>query len=411
MSKIVPFLLTLGLLAHSAMGAQFRSRAQGVPGVLASNTVGVGDIWVTVGASSYFRIQPVSNQRLAKLVDTVYRNDFRLLYGSGNRLHRDLLLAPNVGATLGLANFLHLEVEGIPWDGEKLGASTARLKITTPGNDNLRIFGVAVILSATLSTEEDIYSKAESTPGFDPMLYVGVAADLDLVKVIHALPVKAYFNYANLDDYRLVHAYSQHQFRCAMEYMGNRRNWFIRGGAMLYKPLPTQFNPNPPGGFLPTIYEIGMGYRAAMGDKLTFTVDFTMDPIHPISFFDRETGKPPRLQIGFEAPLVFNETRAEAIRALIFNEEQRKSFREKVAKNAAQKKGQPDSASTATSAAASGSAASAAGLKVEEIGLEERKATQSKDVFKGVFDEAEVEVTEKRKQIRNELKQIEDLLE
>jgi hypothetical protein len=401
MSKIGLFLLTLGLLAHSAMAAQLRSRAQGVPGLLASNTVGLGDIWVTVGSSSYFRIKPVSNQRLAKMVDTVYRNDFRLLYGSGNKLHRDLILVPNVGAALGLANFLHLEVEGVPWDGEKLGASTARLKVTTPGNDNLRISGMAVVLSATLSTEEDIYSKAESTPGFDPLLYFGVIADLDLVKLFHGFPVKAYLNYVNLDDYRLVHAYTQHQFRFAAEYMGNRKNWFIRGGAMLYKPLATQFNPNPTGGFLPTLYEFGVGYRAAMGDRLTFTADFTFDPIHPVSFYDRETGKPPKLQIGFEAPLVFNETRTEAMRALIFNEEQRKKFRVKMAKNVALKKGQPDSAATA----------SAAGLKVEEISLEERKATQSKDVFKGVFDESEVEVMEKRKQIRNELKQIEDLLE
>ena len=401
MSKIGLFLLALGLLAHNAMAAQLRSRAQGVPGLLASNTVGLGDIWVTVGSSFYFRIKPVSNQRLAKMVDTIYRNDFRLLYGSGNKLHRDLILVPNIGAALGLANFLHLEVEGVPWDGEKLGASTARLKVTTPGNDNLRIIGMAVVLSATLSTEEDIYSKGESTPGFDPLLYFGVIADLDLVKLFHGFPVKAYLNYVNLDDYRLVHAYTQHQFRFAAEYMGNRKNWFIRGGAMLYKPLPTQFNPNPTGGFLPTLYEFGVGYRAAMGDRLTFTADFTFDPIHPVSFYDQETGKPPKLQIGFEAPLVFNETRTEAMRALIFNEEQRKKFRVKMAKNVALKKGQPDSAATA----------SAAGLKVEEISLEERKATQSKDVFKGVFDESEVEVMEKRKQIRNELKQIEDLLE
>lgn len=401
MSKIGLLLLALGLLAHNAMAAQLRSRAQGVPGLLASNTVGLGDIWVTVGSSSFFRIKPVSNQRLAKMVDTVYRNDFRLLYGSGNKLHRDLILVPNVGAALGLANFLHLEVEGVPWDGEKLGASTARLKVTTPGNDNLRIIGMALVLSATLSTEEDIYSKGETTPGFDPLLYFGVVADLDLVKVFHAFPVKAYLNYVNLDDYRLVHAYSQHQFRFAVEYMGNRKNWFIRGGAMLYKSLPTQFNPNPNGGFLPTLYEFGVGYRAAIAGRLTFTADFSLDPIHPVSFYDRETGKPPRLQFGFEAPLVFNETRTEAMRALIFNEEQRKKFRVKMAKNVALKKEQPDSAATV----------SAAVLKVEEISLEERKATQSKDVFKGVFDESEVEVMEKRKQIRNELKQIEDLLE
>jgi hypothetical protein len=383
------------------MAAQSRSRAQAVPGLQASNTVGLGDIWVTVGASSYFRIQPVSNDRLAQTVDSAYRDDFRLLYGSGNKLHRDLILAPTVGATLGLANFLHMELEGVPWDGEKLGATTARLKFTMPGNDNLRLFGVALLLNATLSTEEDIYSKGETTPGFDPLLYFGVVADLDLIKMMRTLPVKTYFNYTNLDDYRLVHAYSQHQFRFAVEYMGNRKGWYARTGAMFYRPLATRFNPNPTKGFIPTIYEFGMGYRAAIGNRITFTADFILDPIHPISFYNRETGKPPKLQIGFEAPLVFNETRAEAIRALIFNEEQRKRYREMLAKNPKPKVDQTDSTA----------AGAAAGLKVEEISLEERSATQSKDVFKGVFDESETAVAEKRKQIRSELKQIEDLLE
>src|SRR3954467_15016682 len=154
MSKIRSALVLLGLLAHGVLAAQMRSRAEGVPGVLASNTVGLGDIWVTGGLNSYFRIRPVANEGLSKSVDTVYRDDFRRLYGSGNKLRRDLLLVPNIGAAIGLANFLHLEVDGVPWDGEKLGATTARLKFTLPGNDNLRVFGLGMSLNATLSTEE-----------------------------------------------------------------------------------------------------------------------------------------------------------------------------------------------------------------------------------------------------------------
>lgn len=400
MSKIRSVLVALVVLAHAAMAAQSRSRAEGVPGIQASNTAGLGDIWVTAGASSYFQIRPVSNEKLAQTVDTAYRNDFRLLYGSGDRLHRDLLLVPNVGATIGLANFLQMEFEGIPWDGAKLGATTARLKFTTPGNDNLRIFGLAVVLAATLSTEEDIYSKGETTPGFDPLLYYGLVADLDLVKAFHSLPVKTYVNYMSLDDYRLVHAYTQHQFRIATEYMGNRKGWYVRGGVMFYRPLATRFNPDPAKAFLPPVYEFGVGYRANMGDRFTFTADFTMDPIHPISFYSDETHKPPKIQIGIESPLVWNETRAEAIRALIFDEERRKRYRELAAKNPP-KPEKTDSTSVGA----------AAGLKVDEVSLEDRKAAQSKDVFKGVFDESEGEVAEKRKQIRSELKQIEDLLQ
>ena len=65
MSKLSAALVSLGLLAHTAMAAQMRSRSEGVPGVIASNTVGLGDIWVTAGASTYFRIRPVANEVLA----------------------------------------------------------------------------------------------------------------------------------------------------------------------------------------------------------------------------------------------------------------------------------------------------------------------------------------------------------
>ncbi len=400
MSKVIAALVSLGLLAQPAMAAQMRSRSEGVPGVQASNTVGLGDIWVTGGLSTYFRIRPVANDVLSKQVDSVYRNDFRQLYGSGNRLQRDILLAPDVGGIIGLANFLHLEVSGVPWDGEKLGATTARLKLTLPGNDNLRVLGIGVCLNATLSTEEDIYSKGETTPGFDPLLYFSVMADLDWIKVSPSLPIKLYLNYSSLDDYTLVHAYSQHRIVAAAEYKGYRKGYYLRTETLLYKPLATRFNPNPGASFLPAFFELGIGYRAMLGDRISFTAEASLDPIHPISFYSQEASKPPRISVGFQAPLVYNETRAEAIRALIFNEEQRKQMRLAAARNPAPKSAQKDSS------------AGPSGLKLDEISLEERKAaTQSKDMLKGVLDDAEGEAVEKRKQIRGELKQIEDLLQ
>ncbi len=399
MSKIGPVLVLLGLLAQPVMAAQMRSRAEGVPGVLASNTVGLGDIWVTGGLGSSFRIRPVANEVLSHSVDSVYRDDFRRLYGSGNKLQRDLLLVPNVGAAVGLANFLHLEVESVPWDGEKLGATTARLKFTLPGNDNLRVFGLGMSLNATLSTEEDIYSKGETTPGFDPLLHFSVMADVDWIKIEPTLPVKLYLNYSSLDDYRLVHAYAQHQFLLAAEYKGYRKGFYVRGSAMFYRPLATRFNPDPDKAFLPTLFELGAGYRAVFGERFTFTADLGLDPIHPFSFYSQEVRKPPELQVGISAPLVYTETRAEAIRALIFNEVQRKRLRQLAARNPAPKAAQKDSAG------------GPADLKLDEISLEDRKGTHSKDLLKGVLDDAEAEVTEKRKQIRGELKQIEELLE
>lgn len=400
MTRVRVLLAFLAAWVQAVSAAQMRSRAEAVPGMQASNTVGLGDIWVSAGMVSTFRVRPVANEVLARQVDSAYRDDFRQLYGSENRLGREILLAPELGATIGLANFLHLEVSGVPWDGEKLGATTARLQITLPGNDNLRVFGIGASLDATLSTEEDIYSRGATTPGFDPLFSFSVMADLDWIKVLPSAPFKFYFNYASLDDYRLAHAYAQHRFALAGEYKGSRRGYWIRLATLLYRPLATRFNPDPSGAWLPPFYELGVGFRTMMGNRVSFTAEASLDPAHPISFYDREASKPPRFSVAFSAPLVYNETRAEAIRALIFNEEARKRLRLAAARNPSPKAAKRDSAR------------GPAGLRLDEIGLDERRAhPESADILKGVLDEGESETLEKRKRIRGELKQLEDLLE
>jgi hypothetical protein len=403
MSKLGPALALIApliSLAADAIGAQMRSRSESVPGMQASNTVGLGDVWVTGGLSTQFRVRPVLGEELADMVDSAYRGDFRTLYGSEDRLQRDLRLVPMVGGSIGLAGFLHLEFQSVPWDGEKLGASTARLKITTPGNDNLRVVGLAFSLNATLSTEEDIYSRGETTPGFDPLLHFTAIADLDFIKAVNGYPVKAYLNYSSLDDFTLARAYRQHQVAFALEHKGARRGWHLRLAAHKYKPLPTRFNPEPGDAYLATFFELGAGYRAFISDRISVSAEISLDPINPIRFYDKQAGKPPRIQVEFSAPLFYTETRAEAIRALIFNEEERKRLRRLAAKNPRAKAAPGDSAKAGT-----------AGLRLDALTLEGRKAQATGDLFKGVFEEEEEDLSEKRRQIRSQLKQIEELLE
>jgi hypothetical protein len=394
------FIAPLIAMAADSPGAQMRSRSESVPGVQASNTVGLGDVWVSGGLSTQFRVRPVLGEELSGMVDSAYRGDFRTLYGSENRLQRDLRLVPMVGGAIGLAGFLHLEVQSVPWDGEKLGSSTARLKITTPGNDNLRVVGLGFSLDATLSTEEDIYSRGETTPGFDPLLHFTAVADLDLVKAVNGYPVKAYLNYSSLDDHTLARAYRQHRIAFALEHKGARRGWHVRLAAHMYKPLPTRFNPEPADRYLPAFFELGAGYRAFISDRISVSGEISLDPANPIRFYDKEISKPPRIQAEFSAPLFYTETRAEAIRALIFNEQERKRLRRLAARSPRAKAAAGDSAKAGT-----------AGLRLDALTLEGRKAATSGDLFEGVFEEEGEDLSEKRRQIRSQLKQIEELLE
>jgi hypothetical protein len=412
MNSLRPALVTLALLAHGALptltsAAQMRSRSEAIPDVQATNTVGLGDIWVTAGLSSYFRVRPVPADKLAQGVESDFRDDFFQLYGKDVKLQRELLLVPEIGGAVGLANFLHLEFQSVPWDGEKLGATTARLKFTTPGNDDLRVLGLGVSLNATLSTEEDIYSRGATTPGFDPLLYVSALADVDLIKVAPSLPLKLYLNYSNLDDYRFAHAYTQHQIVAAAEYKGFRKGVYVRLETLLYKPLATKLNPNPVDEYLPALYQLGLGYRMSVGDRYTVTADLSLDPFHPLSFYDREIVKPPKVHLEVTAPIIYGETRAEAIRALIFNEQQRRKFRQLSSRGGSGAKGDGQAQAEGGKSDSSG----VAGLKLDDLSLEERKAVKDKDLFKGVFEDQEEETVEKRKQIRSQLKQIEELLE
>ena len=111
LARALAILGALLVAERSAQAAQMRSRAEAVPGVQASNTAGLGDIWVTTGVGTRFRIRPVLGERLADMVDSAYRDDFRALYGSENRLQRDLRMVPMLGATIGLANFLQLDLQ------------------------------------------------------------------------------------------------------------------------------------------------------------------------------------------------------------------------------------------------------------------------------------------------------------
>lgn len=402
MSKLIPasaLIAPLIVLAADACGAQMRSRSESVPGMQASNTVGLGDVWLSGGLGTQFSVRPVLGDELAGMVDSAYRGDFRTLYGSEDRLRRDLRLVPMVGGAIGLAGFLHLEFQSVPWDGEKLGASTARLKITTPGNDNLRVVGLGFSLNATLSTEEDIYSRGETTPGFDPLLHFTAIADLDLIKAANGYPLKAYLNYSSLDDHTLARAYKQHRLAIALEHKGARRSWHLRLAAHKYKPLRTRFNPEPGDGYLAAFFELGAGYRACISDRVSVAAEISLDPVNPIRFYDKEAGKPPRIQAEVSAPLFYTETRTEAIRALIFNEQDRRRLRRLAERNPRPKVAAGDSAK-----------AGAAGLELDALTLEGRKVPSSGDLFKGVFEE-EDDLAEKRRQIRSQLKQIEELLE
>jgi hypothetical protein len=401
-----------------------RSRAEAVPGMHASNTAGLGDIWVQAAMSGAFRVKPVPQEQLLRQVDSMYARDAIALYGGGERMGRDLLLNPSIKATVGIAEFLQLDVENVPWDGEKIGASRAGLTLTTPGNDDLRMLGFAVRADATLSTEEDIYSRGETTPGFDPLFHLGAVADIDLIKRWPSLPIKAFVNWSSLADYRLAHAFEQQWVGGAIAWKGYRREYYGRLGLSWFKPKPTRFDPNPSQAWQGPHADVGMGIRWFFAARIWGNAEISFDPIAPTAFYSDATYRPPRLFVGFDMPILFQETRAEAVRALIYTEEMRRVARRKATqsqKHSATKAGQVDSSAMNGAAVQSGGIGDAAGLfrpgqtglgqvSLDQLELKSRGNDSAGAALKSLFEDQDEVAAEKRKRVRQELKHIEELL-
>jgi len=366
--------------------------------------VGLGDIWFETGLISEFRVQPVPDQNLHALVDSSYRRDLLRITGINTRLRRDLQLAPFFSGTLGLAQFMQLELWNIPWDGEKLGASRASLKITMPGNDNLRAYGAALLLETTLSTEEDVYSRGETTPGFDPLFHIGAVADIDFIKLSTDLPYKAFFNYTNLEDYRLAHAYSQQSISFALAWKGWRKEAFIRTSSTLYKALPTRFDLSPTDRWFGPHLDLVIGFRAFFGDRFWFNAAVSFDPIAPTAFYSDPTHKPPRISTSVEVPILFQETRAEAIRALIYTEEIRKRARAELAKH-------PQLDSTKRVSGKDSAQGGVAEIRLDKLELRSQSQDSTQATLKELFGDDAKKTEEKRKHIRQEMRQLEELLQ
>ncbi len=404
MNKMCVLLLCLGLYVFTAQAAIKHSRAEGLPELFASNTVGLGDIWLSIGFSSYFKTLTVHNDVLTALVDSSYQKDIQRVVGSDSKVRRDILVAPDLHGIIGLTNFLHLEITNTPWDGEKIGATTAHLKLTTPGNDNLRVLGIAISMNATLATDESAKLSGKSTPGFDPQLSVTAIADADLIKWWPSFPMKLYFNYSNLDEVRLAHTYEQHVFQVAWEYKSEKVGYYVKAGAYLYKPLPNPSDSMTKLNYLPLFYDIGFGYKKNVLDKFSCVAGASIDLFKPFAFYSSESHKSPKLFFQITGPLWQQETRAEAIRALIFHEQKRNKVK---TQKADQKNISTDSKNDSTMATPA-----LQGVQMEDIlGTQSVQDVKEKNLMQDVFEDEASDLLEKRKQIRGELKQIEEQLE
>ncbi len=276
--------------AISAAETVRRGRAEAVPGVYASNVPGSGNI------CTYFNFESGVNKQA-------------------------LTSRANLGAGIGLAEIMCLHAQGSILNFRSLGPLEVHLRMTTPGNDNLRFFGLGVSADLYLSTTPDTFAvgASEDKPIYSPFLLPSLTVDLDWPALNKKLPLKTYLGFSLLDDAQLYHEYSQLTFRAAAEWKGYQHSLYCSAHTAFFRRRTLQGVRGDTGyKQMYVMIQPGGRYRFFGKYSLLGTVGFTIykrirDDFRP---------SPPiaSASITIEAPLIFRETNAEAIRTLVFLE-------------------------------------------------------------------------------------------
>jgi hypothetical protein len=136
------------------------------------------------------------------------------------------------------------------------------------------------------------------------------------------------------------------------------------------------------------------------GDRAVLTAGFSLDPFSPLAFYDDAARKAPRARLEVALPLIAFESRSEALRSLLFMENERRHLR-RAPKSA------PAGSVDSTRKASQGLPIDLDALTLGRNRTEIKEAELLKDILRG----EEKEIRERRKKIRDELKDIEELLE
>jgi hypothetical protein len=243
--------------------------------------------------------------------------------------------SPVIGGQIGISDMMQLSGQFVPFAKNGLGPVEAHLQITTPGNDKLRFFGLALRADLLLSSAQDTLSVTAQSdkPEYNPYLLATAVADLDWLALWKFLPIKTYLSVGMLDNVELLPFYNQISIKSAVEWKMYQHSVFFGLGLGLYQEKSNRKSPGDKG-YPQRYFWIEPGGRYRLLDR--FCIVGSMK----LALFQKEKDvgpvKPELFSIGLkvEAPIFLRETNTEVIRTLIFMERKKEkkpdSFQAKV---------------------------------------------------------------------------------
>jgi hypothetical protein len=114
--------------------------------------------------------------------------------GSGGYSLDGFVLDPALGGRVGVTDILQLSAQMVPVSSRGIGPIEAHLQVTTPANDKLRFFGIALFADLYLSTMQDTLGRASAKdkPEYNSYPSASMVIDLDWLAVKRWLPLKTY---------------------------------------------------------------------------------------------------------------------------------------------------------------------------------------------------------------------------
>lgn len=227
------------------------------------------------------------------------------------------------GAQIGIAEIIQIQAQASLEDFSSLGPAQAHLQLTTPENDRLRFFGFAISADLYLSTAQDTFSLVteSSKPEYSPFLKGSIIADIDWLALWSRFPLKTYVTASMVDNPQALHQYHQARMLLGMEWKMQRHSLFVEAGSAFYKEKRTRENLTGDDSFEQWYAWIQPGGRLRLRDKFSITGGLEITVATQTRKGSNLTPGVVGFDIRFEAPIVFKETGAEAIRTLVFIEQ------------------------------------------------------------------------------------------
>jgi hypothetical protein len=352
---VLAFSLILSSIAVSEVTVR-RGRDEGTMNIPASNVIGSGNI-------------------------TLYAAGLGAYGSAGGRI------SPLFGIYAGIADMIELSGQTSVNNYLEWGTSEAHLRLTTPGNDHLRFFGCAVQGDLYLTTAADSLSgsSAPGKPNYNSYMLPSIIMDFDWLAKSKLFPLKHYFSIGLVDDPDLLPRYSQIAIKTGVEWKLYQHSGFCDIGLGLYKEIRHGVFAGDPSYRQRVVwFEPGMRYR--LNGKYSILASFRVAAFRTVNANNPLPTTLVRGGAAFEFPVLFKETNTEAIRSLVFMEQEKARKKDAVSQDIAQ-----------------GKRAGGSGLdqKLKELNIKE-------DVPDSDLKKEELK---KREEIQEKMKNIEKLLQ